>query len=143
MPSRPPPTSAIAGQLAAVDPTNGQWQRELAIAQRNVARALDALGHSSAALEAFETALAIVKELAAIKASDVATQRDLLARYSDLGLLQDRLGRHAEAQDSYCWARAVAMTLANLQPSTGEWHERLAWLNQRLQTAQEGEAAPC
>jgi tetratricopeptide (TPR) repeat protein len=42
---------AIARLLAAAEPSNGEWQRELAIAERNVARALDALGQSDTTLQ--------------------------------------------------------------------------------------------
>ena len=101
------PRSPSPQQLAAAEPANREWQRELAIAQRNVARVLDAQGRSDAALEAYQAALAIAEQLATAEPSDVATQRDLLRRYSDLGSLQERAGRRAEAQQSYCQAKAV------------------------------------
>jgi tetratricopeptide (TPR) repeat protein len=123
--------------------TNRQWQRELALAQRDVARVLDDQGRSDAALDAYRAALAVSEQLARAAPTDAGAQRALLTRYSDLAQLQERTGRRAEAQRSYCQAKAIVRALSDLEPGNDEWRERRAWLEQRLRATHDAEAALC
>ena len=134
---------AIAQRLAADEPSNREWQRELALAHRSVARVLDAHGRSDAALEAYQAALVIAEQLARAEPADVDAQRDLLARYADLAQLQERTGSRAEAQRTYCQAKAVVLVLTGLEPDSDEWRERRTWVEERLRATQDGARAPC
>jgi tetratricopeptide (TPR) repeat protein len=134
---------ALARRLAADEPGSRQWQQELAIAQHNVARVLDALGRSDAALEAYQAALVIAERLAKAEPLDVDAQRYLLARYSEVGQLQERQGSRAEAQRSYCKAKAVVGALTDLEPEMDEWRQRRAWIEERLRATQNAGSTVC
>jgi tetratricopeptide (TPR) repeat protein len=59
------PRRRIVDRLAAVDQSNRQWQRDLAIAHGSIGDVLTALGRFKEALQAYRDNLAIFENLAA------------------------------------------------------------------------------
>jgi tetratricopeptide (TPR) repeat protein len=68
---------AIRQRLAAQDPANAVWQRELSVSQDNVASVLHYQGDLPGALEAYRASLAIAQRLAAQDPTNARWQREL------------------------------------------------------------------
>ena len=80
---------AIRERLAAADPSNAGWQRDLSVSQGNIGDVLRAQGRLDDALTAYRADLAIAERLAAADASNAGWQRDLLAIHAKFGLMEE------------------------------------------------------
>ena len=76
---------AIFERLAAADPSNAGWQRELSVSQDRVGNVLSAQGGLDDALSAYRAGLAIRERLAAADPSNAGWQRDLSVSQNKLG----------------------------------------------------------
>ena len=63
---------AIRERLAAADPSNTQWQRDLSVSYNRVGDVLKAQGKLEEALKAYRDSLAIIERLAAADPSNTA-----------------------------------------------------------------------
>ena len=68
----------IRKALAARDPNNAEWQRDLSVCYERVGRISAARGDRDGALKAFNDGLDIAKALAARDPNNAEWQRDLL-----------------------------------------------------------------
>jgi len=68
---------AIAEKLAAHDPANTQWKRDLSVLHNKVGDVQRAQGHLDDALGSFQASLAIAEKLAAHDPANAQWQRDL------------------------------------------------------------------
>ena len=67
----------IRRKLAAFDPSNAEWQRDVSVSLTNVGNMRLGAGDRAGALAAFEGSLSLTRKLAAIDASNARWQIDL------------------------------------------------------------------
>jgi tetratricopeptide (TPR) repeat protein len=86
-------SAVIAERLAALDPANAEWQRELSVSYNRVGGVLEAQGDLAGALGEFRTALEIAVRLAALDPANAGWQRYLDASYNRVGgVLEAQVG---------------------------------------------------
>ena len=73
---------AIAEKLAAQDPSNTEWQRDLSVSFNKIGDVQRARGNLDAALKAYQDSLAIREKLAAQDPSNAEWQRDLSVSFN-------------------------------------------------------------
>src|ERR1700752_5456561 len=88
---------AIIRRLAQQNPSNADWQGELAVAQRRIGDVLQARGKLEAAQAAFGEALAISRHLTEQDPSNADWQRDLAVACWRIAHLEAKAGRPAAA----------------------------------------------
>ena len=76
---------AIEAKLAADDPGNAQWQRDLFLTYERIATILEKEGKLDAALKAYRDSLAVAERLAAIDRNNTLWQHDLAISYARVG----------------------------------------------------------
>ena len=76
---------AIAEALAARDPDNTQWQRDLSVSHNKIGDVLVAQGDGPGALAAYRRGLAIAEALAARDPANTEWQRDLSVSHDRIG----------------------------------------------------------
>ena len=76
---------AIAEALAARDPANTEWQRDLSVSHDRIGDVLVAQGDGPGALAAYRKGLAIAEALAARDPANTEWQRDLSVSHSKIG----------------------------------------------------------
>ena len=85
---------AIAEKLAAADPGNTEWQRDLSVSHDRIGDVLVAAGRREEALAAYRRSLAIREKLAAADPGNTEWQRDLSVSHDRIGdVLAARGGR--------------------------------------------------
>jgi tetratricopeptide (TPR) repeat protein len=88
---------AIAQKLAAHDPSNTGWQRDLSISHEKTGNILQAQGKPTKALAAYQKTLAIRERLAAHDPSNAQWQSDLSWSYKQNAQVLFELNRSGEA----------------------------------------------
>ncbi|MGH9436561.1 MAG: TIR domain-containing protein [Terriglobia bacterium] len=78
---------SIAEALAARDPANTQWQRDLSVSHDRIGDVLVAQGDGAGALKAYRASLSIREALAARDPANTQWQRDLSVSCAKLGVL--------------------------------------------------------
>ena len=76
---------AIREALAARDPANTQWQRDLSVSHDRIGDVLVAQGDGPGALAAYRKSLAIAEALAARDPANTEWQRDLSVSHNRIG----------------------------------------------------------
>ncbi|MBI5542248.1 MAG: tetratricopeptide repeat-containing protein, partial [Deltaproteobacteria bacterium] len=109
---------AIAEMLAAADPSNTEWQRDLSVSLNKVGEALSAQGDLPGALASFKKS---AERLAAADSSNSVWQHDLWGSYARMAKTAKRAG----ATDAHSWqkkanAQLAAMKRRGLQLSAEE-----------------------
>jgi tetratricopeptide (TPR) repeat protein len=108
-------------RLAAADPSNAGWQRDLSVSQIKIGNVLRAQGDSSGALAAYRQSLSVRERLAAADPSNADWQRDLSFCQSNIGdVLRDQ-GDLAGALAAYRHSLAVDERLAAADPFKAFW----------------------
>ncbi len=107
--------------LAAADPHNAEWQRDLSVSWNKVGDVRVARGDLEGAREAYEAALAIMQRLAAADPENTEWQRDLSVSWDRLGDLRLARGDLDGAQEAYEARHAIARRLAAADPRNAEW----------------------
>ena len=69
---------AIAKKLAAADPSNTQWQRDLSISYNKIGTIQQAQGKLAEALQSFQSDMTITQKLAAADPSNTQWQTDIV-----------------------------------------------------------------
>lgn len=77
--------TAISERLAARDPANTQWQRDLSVSHNNIGDVLTAQGDLPAALAAYRKELEITERLAARDPGNIVWQHDLVVSFHRMG----------------------------------------------------------
>jgi tetratricopeptide (TPR) repeat protein len=127
----------ISRRLAAKDPSNAQWQRDLSVCLGSVGDVLMAFGDLSAGRAVYEESLDIAKRLAAEDPSNAQWQRDLIRSYVRLGKIAEQRQQRGEAREAYDIALAIAMRQENagrLSPSDTWMLEEIAGRLRRVQS---------
>ena len=117
---------AIMRKLAAADPGNAEWQRDLSVSLDRVGDVRLAAGDRAGALAAYEESLAIMRKLAA---ADPGNAR--LAARPEREPRQGRRraagrGRPAGALAAYEESLAIMRKLAAADPGNAEWQRDLS-----------------
>ena len=103
---------AISERLAALDPANTGWQRELARAYGGVGDVAQARGDLAAAEQAFTQYLAISERLAALDPANTGWQRWLAVAYRRVGDVAQARGDLAAAEQAFTQSLAISERLA-------------------------------
>ena len=112
---------AISRRLAAQDPSNAGWQRDLAGAHSKVGGVLRDQGKLAEAQAALGEALAISRRLAAQDPSNAGWQRELAGTCAQVAQLEAKAGRHAAAFPLYEEASRIFGELLRKAPGFAEW----------------------
>src|SRR5206468_4323871 len=99
--------------LAAADPSNAAWQRDLSVSQNNVGDVLSAQGRLDDALGAYRAGLAIAERLAPADPSNAGWQRDLSVSQERLGDVLSAQGRLDDALTAYRAGLAIRERLVS------------------------------
>jgi hypothetical protein len=76
-------------RLAAIDPTNTEWQRDLAVAHSRIGDCLVGRGDRPAALDSFRSALAIRERMASLEPDSARWQHEVLVNLLRIYALTD------------------------------------------------------
>jgi hypothetical protein len=122
---------AVAVRLAAADPSNAGWQRDLSVSQERIGNVLRAQGDLAGALRAYRESLAVRARLAAADPSNAVWQRDLFTIYWRMADMAEKTGQ-GDARD--WWRKAYeqlhGMKQRGIMPPTDEQY--LAVLRQKV-----------
>jgi tetratricopeptide (TPR) repeat protein len=99
--------NAAFQRLAASDPGNAQWQRDLSVSHDRIGDVRVAQGDLAGALRAFEADLEIAGRLAASDPGNAGWQRDLAVSYYKLYGVASEAGQQAEAVQHLLRCREV------------------------------------
>jgi tetratricopeptide (TPR) repeat protein len=111
------------------DPSNLQWQRDLAIGHDLIAEALSAAKQNEEALVHFRKVVEIRENLTAtIDRGNTQWQRDLSGAYINVGQALAAQGKLDEALQSYRQGLAIAERLAALNRSNTQWQDDLQFV---------------
>ena len=115
-------------RLAASDPGNAVWQRDLSISYNRLGDLAVSLGDLPAAQKRFTARLAIPERLAASDPGNAAWQRDLSFSHNTLGDLAVSLGDLPGAQQRFTAGLAIRERLAASDPGNAQWQRDL-WVS--------------
>lgn len=123
---------AIHERVAATDPGNAEWQRDLAVLHSTVGSALAAMGDSAAALTEYRADLTISARLAALDPGNAQWQRDLAVSHNQVGDVLAGRGELPTALAAYRDGLAVAERLAASRPGDAAWQRDVATGQERV-----------
>jgi tetratricopeptide (TPR) repeat protein len=92
---------AIRERLAAADPQNAGWQRDLSVSHNKIGDVLRAQGNLAQALDAFKASRAIAERLAAADPQNAEWQRDLAVSHERVGDLYAQSGETEKAREAF------------------------------------------
>ena len=101
----------IISALAAQDPVNAGWQRDLSVGFNKIGDVQSAQGDLGGALKAYQDGLAIHQKLAAQDPGNAEWQRDLIVSHWKLADLAEKGNEAAEARGHWQAALAIARDL--------------------------------
>ena len=116
---------AVRKALAAADPSNINWQHDLALSYEKLGEIAVSAGKLNDAHTWFDKALAIRETLVAADPSNTDWQRDLSLSYERLGGIAVSVGKLDDARTWSEKAVAVRMALAAADPSNAGWQRDL------------------
>ena len=117
---------AIRRKLAASDPGNAGWQRDLSVSLNKVGDVRLAAGDRAGALSAYEESLAIRRKLAASDPGNAGWQRDLSVSLDKVGDVRLAAGDRAGALSAYEESLAIRRKLAAADPGNAGWQRDLS-----------------
>jgi tetratricopeptide (TPR) repeat protein len=100
-----------------MDPSNAGRHRDLAIAHSEVGNVRRSQGDLAAALQSYQSSVAIMGRVAKGNPGNAGWQRDLSAMYSGVGDVLKVQGKPREALKSYQASLAITDRLARSRPS--------------------------
>ncbi len=132
---------ALVQALAARDPSNAEWQRDLSVSYDRVGDISAARGDRDGALIAYKDGLGIRKALAARDPSNAEWQRDLSVSYDRVGDISAARGDRDGALIAYKDGLGIAKALAARDPSNVVWQTDLVVSAAKLASAGAPDAA--
>jgi hypothetical protein len=123
---------AIAERLAAADPGNAGWQRDLSVSHNKVGDVLRAQGDLAAALVRYRAGLAIRQRLAAADPGNAGWQHDVALSLQRLGLVAAQTGDAAEALAQWRRGLAIMEKLVALAPDHAGFRRDRDWFRARI-----------
>ena len=136
----------VLKRLAASDPANAAWQRDLSVSLEKLGDLAVAQGDLAGALRSFSESKTIRERLAASDPANAAWQRDLSVSLEKLGGLAVAQGDLAGALRSFSESKTIAERLAASDPANAAWQRDLIVSYQKLakvaaKAGEHGEAA--
>ena len=116
----------IRESIAALDPANSDWQRDLSVSHNTVGNIYQAQGRLSDALAEFQAYKRIMESLAALDPAHSDWQRELSVSHNNVGSIYQAQGLLREALSESESDLVIAERLANLDPTNSQWQEDLA-----------------
>ncbi|MGE0480538.1 MAG: hypothetical protein AB7Q17_08710, partial [Phycisphaerae bacterium] len=116
----------IARKLAARDPSQTEWQRDLSVSWERIGDVRRAQGDLPGALQAYTDSLETRRKLAARDPSQTEWQRDLSIGWNKIGDVRRAQGDLAGALQAYTDGLEIARKLAARDPSQTEWQRDLS-----------------
>ena len=116
----------IAETLAARDPANTQWQRDLSVCHNKIGDVLLLQGDGPRALASFLQGHAIAAALADHDPANTGWQRGLSVSYERIGEILLAQGDRAGAFDAFHHNLAIAAALADHAPANVQWQRDLS-----------------
>ena len=113
-------------KLAAADPGNAGWQRDVSVSLDKVGDVRLAAGDRAGALAAYEESLAIRRKLAAADPGNAGWQRDVSVSLSKVGDVRLAAGDRAGALAAYEEGLAIMRKLAAADPGNAGWQRDLS-----------------
>ena len=127
---------SVAKRGVDLNPTDGEWQRDLAVAYHYVGEVQNAQEDLAAALTSYQASLAMMDLLAISDANNPTRQRDLGVAYYFVGDIQRQQGDQPAALTSYQSSLATFDRLAKSEPDNALWQSDLSVAYDRLGTVQ-------
>ena len=112
---------AVRRKLAAADPGNAGWQRDVSASLVKVGDVRLAAGDRAGALAAYEESLAIRRKLAASDPGNAGWQRDVSVSLDKVGDVRLAAGDRAGALAAYEESLAITRKLAAADPGNAVW----------------------
>jgi tetratricopeptide (TPR) repeat protein len=109
----------IREKLAARDPANTEWQRDLSVSYGKIGDVQSAQGELSSALSSYNKTLGIEKQLGARDPADTEWQRDLSVSYDRIATCSAPKGDLPSALSSYQQGLEIAQKLATPPTRSG------------------------
>ncbi len=116
----------IAEALAARDPDNAGWRRDLSVSHNRIGDVRVAQGDLPGALDAFQKALEIAEALAARDPDNAGWRRDLSVSHNRIGDVRVAQGDLPGALDAFQKALEIAEALAARDPDNAGWRRDLS-----------------
>ncbi|SMF95608.1 hypothetical protein SAMN02949497_2973 [Methylomagnum ishizawai] len=113
-------------KLAAQDPANAGWQRDLSVSHDRIGEVQRAQGDLAGALASYRASLALREKLAAQDPANAGWQRDLSVSHDRIGEVQSAQGDLAGALASFRASLAIAEKLAAQDPANAGWQRDLS-----------------
>ncbi len=117
---------AIHEDLAARDPANTEWQRDLSVSWDRLGDVRRSQGDLPGALRAYQDGRVIAQDLAARDPANTKWQRDLFVSLNKLGDVRLSQGDLLGALRAYEDGLAIAQDLARHDPANTEWQRDLS-----------------
>jgi hypothetical protein len=121
----------IAEALAARDPANTQWQRDVSVSHDRIGDVLVAQGDGPGALLACRNSLRIREALAAHDPANTQWQRDVVVSCAKIGVLPH--GQNADVRRDYLLRGREIMMGLNEAGSLLANHDWIEWFNAQLE----------
>ncbi len=122
----------ILERLAAADPGNAGWQRDLSVSHNKIGDVQQGQGDLVAALERYRASLTIAERLAAADRGNAGWQRDVAVSNAKLGAACLANQDPAQARHFLLAGRAIMAGLVARYPDWVEWKRDLAWVDGQL-----------
>jgi tetratricopeptide (TPR) repeat protein len=122
----------IALEQVADDPSDREWQRDLAVAYEKTGDLQTGRGDLSEALRFYNNDLAIAERLATSDPRDARSQRDFSICYEEIGDVQMAQGDLKGALKSYTDSFAIMERLARFDPASPGWQSDLSFTYIRI-----------
>ncbi len=119
-------------RLAAADPSNTDWQRDLSVSHIKVGDVLLVQGKRDEALDAYRASLDIRDRLAAARPDNAVRQRGLSVSHNKVGNVLVALGKPDEALDAYRASLAIRERLAAADPANATWWRDLSVSQEKI-----------
>ena len=116
----------IASRLAAADPTNTEWQRDLSVSHNKIGGVAEAAGDLTAARTAYQAGLDIAVRLAAADPTNTGWQRDLSVSHNKIGGVAVAAGDLTAARTAYQAGLDIRARLAAADPTNTGWQRDLS-----------------
>jgi tetratricopeptide (TPR) repeat protein len=123
---------AICKRMAERNPSDGDWQRYLAIMHVKVGDVWAAEGRLTEALASFRESLDISQRLAQRDPANAGWRRNLAVAHSRVGGLLEAQGRLEGAQAAFEQYLSISRRLAEEDPSNALWQRELGVAHSRL-----------
>jgi len=115
----------IAQRLAAAEPANAEWQRDLSVSFNKIGDVRRAQGDLAVALKAFQDGLDIAKRLAAAEPANAEWQRDLSISFNKIGDVRRAQGDLGAALKAFQDGLDIRKRLAAADPANAKWQRDL------------------